>query len=277
MATIIITKGTADISAQTAGIADGDTLAFFDGNQTVNAGIGAASPVQALAGGLNKLLIGPGFTGNIGGASGSLLCDIDNGTTPYGMYRAGGGTMYLAAGGASSAITRFKQIGFGSLFLTGGTFTNLEVGNGATSVNASTVVTNYWQHGGTMAMLNNATAVTAAIISGGQAAIQRALTTLTVSDGTVMVWREDASLTPPAATTVNVYGGVLTWKGGNITTLNAFGDGRVDFSQIPAAITVGTLNIDAKTRAVSKLQSPNFTVTYTTQNIRADESDSLGS
>lgn len=276
-ALITITKGTTDITAQTAGLVNGDFLAFSEGNQSVTGGFGTASTIQALAGGLDLMMVGQAFTGNLGGTAGAFKFDADYSASSRVVYNAGGGSFFVEAAGGSALITRLQQIGRGSLYCTGGTITNLEVASGSTSVNASTVVANYWQHGGTASFLNNATAITAAIIGGGKADIQRSLTTLTVSgDGTCNVFREDSSLTAPTATTVNVYGGLLVWRGGAITTLNVFGDGRVDFSMAQAALTVTTLNIDERARQASTLQSPFATITISTANVRAGSSTSLG-
>lgn len=276
-ALITITKGTTDITAQTAGLVNGDFLAFSEGNQSVTAGFGAGSTIQALAGGLDLFIVSPAFTGNLGGTSGAFKFDADYSASSRVVYNAGGGTFFVEAAGGSAVITRCQQIGRGSLYTTGGTFTTLEVASGSTSVNASTIVTNYFQHGGTASILNNATAITAATIGGGKADIQRSITTLTVAgDASVNVFREDSSLAAPTATTVNVYGGTLLWRGGNITTANVFGLGKIDFSMAQAALTVGTLNIDERARQASTLQSPFATVTITTANIRGGTSTTLG-
>ena len=297
MAVITIPKGTTDLSTVT--VANSDGVAFYDGNQTVTAGLTGWS---AFAAGLVSLYIGPRFTGNIGGASGPLTVDVDSGAA-LAINEAGGGNLYIRPGGVSSAITRFKHIGQGSTFFVGGgTVTNLEMGQMAkyVSVSENVLVTNFYQSTGSSFFQWHASGANSGlrtiVVDGGVAQFERFLDANANAEGgtnlvrisgnaRVIVKRENtssASVTPPTATdgnngsTIHITGGTLEWWGGNMDNVIVEGDGVLDLSNAPGDVAIYTLNITAKAMSRSKLKTPNGTVSYGTTPVpRGGKTDSI--
>lgn len=262
MATVTVTAGTTDVTTILGTVVDGDTVIFGEGSQTITTGLTKlADDGHEPA----NLFIGSNFTGNIGGASGSLKCSV----TTLMVYGASGGTCYIWAGGTGTAIARLKSISAGgSLFITtGGTITLLEVGAGFTSTAEAVVVTTCKQSGGTHAARYNATAFTTYEQSGGTATIERSMTTCTQYAGNMTIGRTDTSATAPTVTTLTV-GGQVTGAAalGNITTLNLVGNGAIDLSNVRTPLTIGTLNGSWAARKRSKLTSQYATITITTTN-----------
>jgi len=281
MAVITIPKGTTDLSTVT--VANSDGVAFYDGGQTVTAGLTAWS---AFAAGLVSLYLGPRFVGNIGGAAGPLTVDVDSGAALV-VNEAGGGNLYLRPGGVSSLITRLKHLGQGTTHLVGGgTVTNLEMGVMAKQINVSenVLVTNFWQSCGSSFFQWHASGANSGlqsiVVDGGVAQFERFLdgngagANATISgNARVIVKRENtagSTTTLPTATdgsngaVVRINGGVLEWWGGNMDTVIVEGDGVLDLSNAPAGFNIYRLYITAKAMARSKLTTPNGTITYDT-------------
>lgn len=241
MPTIAIAKGTTDITASVASIANGDTLLFADGSQTITTGLAVAA-LTGLSTGLAAVITRPTFTGSIGGAAGSLTVDVDDSSTGK-LTHQGSGFFYFNAGGGSARSNRSINTGSGQLYLTGGTHDNAESRGGRLYVNGSAVVTTLWTVGGECTILANATAITTAHVYGGaRADINRTCTTLNVGGANTMVnfFAENASGTLPTVGTLNAYGGRIIYKGGTISTLNGF-DGSIDFSQAPQPVTISAI------------------------------------
>lgn len=272
MADFIIAKSVTDLTTPLSTVANADTVTFAEGSQTVNAGLTVTAQ-------LNQLAILPAFTGTIGGGSGSFDVAVGGasaGTNPRTVYAAGGGSLYLGRSGAT--YTRVQAIGRGSMYLTNGTVTTLEQRSGVVSVNGSTIVTNAYVQGGEFSCLNNATAITDAVVSGGVANFQRSVTTLKIAGrGIANVYRDDTTASMPTATTIEAGGGLLKWRGGNITTLRAWGDAMLDFSAVAVPITITNLIIDHAVweRSVLRSASRVGVVTITNTTIYASERDTV--
>lgn len=289
MATVFIPKSTTDISAISA--ANGDVIHFGEGSQTVTVGLdrfassgGSSIPLTT---GLNAINFDPKFTGTVGGGSvGSLVCDVDVGTNPVVNYAAGGGALFLTAGGNNSLISRFKLIGNGTANLTGGTFTRVEQRSGRLSINGSTTVPTLFMTGGEASALYivGTSGFQTVRMSGGTLTTERGLDSdfsgplLQINGGKVTVGRSDSSSTLPTGTgsagsgVIEVNGsGQLDWRGGNIDTLRIIG-GAVDFSSITQDITITNLIIDSAGLARSTIKGSKFftvTISGTPENITA--------
>lgn len=266
MAYAFLTTGSTTFAAgswsDATGFANSGTLAIESGSQTIV----SALDQSALGTGLNYFNVGPLFSGDIGSPSaGSLKVDIDAGTDPHFTYAASGGHCYLTAGGGNTLITRVEcNSNGGTLHLTGGIFTNLDVVRGTCTVNESTVVTNAYLVGGTTTIEYNATALTILNIGGGTHTLKRTANTVILSGGTLYVDIDSGSL---GATIVTVTGGVLVLKSGAIPVAVFIG-GRIDLSQIrKPSVIAGTSAVVYASFKGALAQSPGNLVTWTTANI----------
>lgn len=278
-------KSVTDLStvtqADAGAVATGDWVIFGEGNQSIQTNLNTWAALSGGAGadGLERVQVKRPFTGNIGGTGGSLQVDVSYNTTSVFLYDAGGGNLYYSPGTTASLCDRFKNTGFGKLYLTGGTITNYEGFRGYANISSSAIVTNGYVSGGTFDADYNATGLTVGIFSNCTANIQRPVTTMTVLAGAIVnVFRVDSSATKPTATTINLYGGTLNWRGGAITTLNAWSP--VDFSNLTSAVTVGTLNITANALAKSNLNQARASgqpgATFTTVVVYGAYEDNTG-
>jgi|GEM_PF-5986485 hypothetical protein len=286
MATVFIPKSTTDLNTSPATtVANGDTVIFGEGSQTIAANLTQWNALAGLAG----VFIDPKFTGTIGGASGALEVDVDTTTASLVSYAAGGGALYIKAAGPSSLIERIKHIGSGTLSVTGGTVNRLEQRSGNLSVNSSTTVPAFYMSGGS-ASFQHITANSAfqkLYISSGSLNTERGLdgnfagARMTIAGGSVTVARVDSSSTVPTGTdgasgaVIEVFsGGSLTWRGGNIDNLWVIG-GAVDLSGITQNVTITNLYIDAAGLSRSTLASKFFAATVTNRFLYACDSDIL--
>lgn len=262
MATVTVTKGTTDVTTILGTVADGDTVIFGEGSQTITTGLTKLSDDNHEPA---ILLVGAGFTGAIGGAAGSLKCSV----TTLCHYGASGGQFYLWPGGTGTAIARMKAVSIGGNFYatTGGTLTILEAGSGSTFVSDSVIVTTCYCTGGTLTALYNGTVFTLFEQHGGSGSIQRGATTFTQYAGSMTIGRDDTSATAPAFTTITAGGKIVAQAAlGNITTLNIVGNGSVDLSNVRTPLTIGTLNGSWDARKRSILTSQYATITIITTN-----------
>jgi hypothetical protein len=275
------TKGQTDANVGASAVVTGDLLHFSEGSQTVSTNIGTGSLLQTLAGGLRRLDFAPAFVGTIGGGSyGSLKVDVDTGTNPYVSYAAGGGSLFLEAGGGSALITRFLHCGQGSAYLTGGTFTRVEHKGKYTSIATAATVTSLYQSGGEVrAQIPSGgtpqqNAFQTIVIDGGGAYLERFLdsngtapTALITGGANVMVGQENSSGTNlPVATgssggTLTVADGLVTWRGGNIGTLIVYGNGRFDASSASSDFSITTLIVTEKAMKNCRFRSKFCTIT----------------
>lgn len=81
----------------------------------------------------------------------------------------------------------------------------------------------------------------------------------------------------PAITTgeILVSDSNFDWRGGGINSITVLGDSILDFSSVPASMTVGTLTIDAQALAVARLSTriPDAIVTITNLFVICGEED----
>lgn len=265
MAYAYLTTGATDITgaswSDATGFANSATLGIETGSQTIVSSLNQS----ALGTGLNYLLVGPGFSGNIGSpAAGSLVVDVDAGSDPHVTYAASGGNFYLTAGGGNTLITRVECNSAGNLYLTGGTFTNLDVVRGTCNVNASTVVTNAYLVGGNSTIEYNATALTTLTVSGGSHTLKRTANTVIMNGGDLRVDIDSGSL---GATLLTMNGGRVTLVSGNIPVAVFIG-GTLDVSKLKRPATIaGTSAVVYNGFRGALAQAPGNTLTWTTGNI----------
>ena len=270
MAVRILAKGVTDLG--TLATLDTNDLLVGEGSQTVTTGLDQS----ALGTGIANILVQKGSAVSMKGATGAFLKAAVTGAI---TLKGQGGEWYYTPTGTGCA--RIRNISGMRLFLGAGSaaVVRLEVANTASvSCDDTTLITNLYQVGGSTDILYNATAVTLGQINGGYVSSGRGFTTLNVNGNSqVVIKREDTSATVPACTTVtlNGPGAKLKWCGGNITTLNVWGGAVWDASDIPLAITVGTINIDAASLSASVTRGRNFTATYSATNVYGADADAL--
>jgi hypothetical protein len=239
MAIAYLNEGAVSLAAanwsDAIGFAEDATLVIPTGSQTVTTSLDQS----AVTNGIDTLDILPGFTGRIGGAGyGSLKLRATSGVTNRVVYNAGGGSLYLQAAGAANTITTFWMSSLGSCYLTGGTFTNLVLGQGSLSVDSTTEVTTPNLNGGS-AIVQAGTAAGTATISGGSHVWKRGFTTMNVyGRGRITI---DAGST--ALTTLSILSPeaeVTLISSGTITTVNNWG--RLLADKITRDITITNYN-----------------------------------
>lgn len=266
MAYAYLTTGATDLTAASwsdaTGFANSATLAIETGSQTIVSSLNQS----ALGTGINYLHVMPGFSGDIGSASaGSLIVDADAGTDPHIMYAASGGQFFLTAGGGNTLITRIEcNTNGGTLRLTGGIVTNLDMVKGTCTVNASTVVTNAYLVGGSATIEYNATALTILTIKGGTHTLKRTANTVIMSGGTLYVDIDSGNF---GATSLTMTDGLVVLLSGNMPVAVYIG-GTLDASRLKRAATIaGTSAVVYSGFKGALQQSPGNMLVWTTANI----------
>lgn len=246
--------------------ADTDVIIIGEGSAHITSGL-AQGAVDAA-----NIDITSGFAGSIGTSGTSLViaCNaaVGQGTGLF-RYGASGGRLHLAAG--TNGIDMFVLSGACAAHLTGGVFgvndtskPAVTVASGectigdAVDLSAEAIVCT----GGRLIVEYRADATAPILHVAGNADVvcRRPMTTIHIGGGRITLIVEK-SLT--AATTVNLWGGMLDFRGGNITTLNAYG-GTYTAGNLARPATITTTNVWA-TRVLA-LHGPGSRVTYTTIN-----------
>ncbi len=217
------------------GLANTKKCVISSGSQTITTDL----DFSTLTAGIDTLDILPGFTGRIGGAGyGSLKLDADESTTNRVIYNAGGGALYLQAAGDNNIISNFWMSSLGSCYLTGGTFTNVVLGQGSLSVDSTTVLTDPIFDGGA-AVVQSGTAATSLTVRGGSHVWKRGATTINVYGR----GRLNIDCAGTAITTLNILSSeaeVVLSSSGTITTVNNWG--RLLADKLAREITISTYN-----------------------------------
>lgn len=226
MANVYIAKGTTTL----AGIANGDSVYFLEGDQTTTAGMNLSALTT-----LVDIVFGPKFAG--------YVPDLQFDSSGVVRYEASGGAVGIIADGTTTEIiAKVEHVGHGRLTAkTAGTITEWQQASGDGVIQDSVTVTNIRLAGGTCKQYYKATANTGWTISGGSLYTGRGFSgTADISGGLVVVRREDSSATVPTGATLNISGpATVKWSGGNITALNLLHPlARVDFTEIVSAITI---------------------------------------
>lgn len=200
----IVTAATLVVSSATA-----QTVAGFDGSV---AGIGQISYMD----------IRPPFSGTIGSAASPLKI----GASTRVWNAASGGTLFLQAandttgGSSANTIALYQHSSPGTASLLGGTFTQVQVGNGSVIIGASAVVTTLYVTGGTVTIDDNATAITTMNITGsGKVICRRQVTTASLSGSAQCTYDDTGTITTLSA----FAGSNWTHMNGNITTATISG------------------------------------------------------
>jgi hypothetical protein len=241
----------------TTGFVDDAELYIQSGTQTVT---GDLTP--SLANGIQNLDILSGWSGNIGGANGSLAVETRSSLINYSTqiprirYYASGGTFYYTPQGAGAAanVCDYYQIGgSGSGYLTGtGTVKRIESNGGRLYVGTAmtSVATFRWVFsGGTVTVdgVSGTTKIHALTVTGGQHLLKRGVQGSTmVSTGFV-----EGLNVAGGAVTIDAYGETISdlrMYGGYVTIVNcgtiaAIGGyaGTLDFSKLQRPLTVTLL------------------------------------
>jgi hypothetical protein len=239
MAIAYLNEGAISLAAanwsDATGFANAATLVISSGSQTITTSLDQST----LTAGIDTLDILPGFTGRIGGSGyGSLKVDADESTTNRIIYNAGGGSAYFQASGDNSIISNFWMSSLGSAYLTGGTFSNVVLGQGSLSVDSTTVLTDPIFDGGA-AVVQAGTAATSLTVRGGSHVWKRGATTINVYGR----GRLNIDCAGTAITTLNILSSeaeVVLSSSGTITTVNNWG--RLLADKITRAITISTYN-----------------------------------
>jgi hypothetical protein len=249
----------------TGGFEDSAELYVQAGTQTITGGL---SP--SLTNGIQNFDVLSGFSGNIGGAAGSLAVETRSSLINYSTqiprmrYYASGGSFYYTpqgAGAASDVCDYFQVDGSGSAYLTGtGTVKRLEVAGGRVYLAPSigSVATFRWVLSGGTATIDGvlgSTKIHSITVAGGQHLLKKGIQGSTlVSTGFV----EGLNVCGGAVTIdaysetisdLRLYGGtVQVVNCGAIAVVSGY-SGTLDFSKLQRPVTV-TLLEDA----------PNLTV-----------------
>ena len=263
--------------SDTTGFADSAELYIQSGTQTVTGGL-----TTSLANGIQNLDILSGWSGNIGGANGSLAVEtrsslLNQATQiPRVRYYASGGTFYYTpqSGGAASDVCDYYQIaGSGSGYLTGtGTVKRLESNGGRLYVGTAigSVANFRWVFAnGTVTVdgVSGSTKIHALTIAGGQHLLKKGIqgTSVTATGFTEGLNVCGGSVTIDAYaetfSDIRIYGGyVQIVNAGTCAVVSGY-SGTLDFSKLQRPLTL-TLLEDAPGLTVI----PSRLLTITTRN-----------
>lgn len=235
---------------------------------------------SALVSGLTMLDIQPGSSISIGSAAGAahiatyqsmIRANGTGGTIKYQPKTTGshacdrilnlGGNNFSLVSGSTAAILKLEQAAAG---------TNIDIDD-STRVNVVALLA------GSIDQLYAATQNVTWRISGGSFTTARGwsgtgLPTTTggaacIGGGTIAVGRSDNNITSlPTGGDLIMGGGLLTWRGGNITGIYATG-GLLDFRYVPAAMTITNLIVTADVAARSYFKSLGATNLVTVTNL----------
>lgn len=259
------------------GFADSAELYIQSGTQTVTGGL-----TTSLTNGIQNLDILSGWSGNIGGANGSLAVEtrsslLNQATQiPRVRYYASGGTFYYTpqSGGAASDVCDYYQIaGSGSGYLTGtGTVKRLESNGGRLYVGTAigSVANFRWVFAnGTVTVdgVSGSTKIHALTIAGGQHLLKKGIqgTSVTATGFTEGLNVCGGSVTIDAYaetfSDIRIYGGyVQIVNAGTCAVVSGY-SGTLDFSKLQRPLTL-TLLEDAPGLTVI----PSRLLTITTRN-----------
>ena len=261
MANSYLNAGATSLAAanwsDTIGFAANATLFIQTGTQTITGGL-----APSIATGINNLDILPGFSGNIGGAAGSLAVETDSASyapatqIPRIRYNASGGTFYYTPQGAGAAgdVCDFFQInGSGSAFLTGtGTVKRVECQAGRLYVSPTigSVATYRWVlAGGTSTIdgISGSTKIHAITVAGGQHLLKKGIQGSTMASTTFVEGLNvcNGSLVidcyGETISDLRIYGGYVTVVNcGTIAVCSGY-NGTLDFSKLQRPVTLTLL------------------------------------
>lgn len=283
MATYLLPAGEPDFARVLSGTSIAASLNLASilvqgGNQQVITNLDQSG----LASGLTQLDIQPGSSIGVGSASGGALK-----ATIKTILRAkgsGGLIKYTPITTGGSSCARLLNLGGNNFSLVSGSTAAvvlLEQSGAGTRIDVddSTRVTTLTMTAGAIDQQYNSTQNTSWYISGGTLTTGRGWSGTARIGGTaqVFVGRPDNNIASlPTGATLEMGGGSLTWRGGNLTTINATG-GFLDFRYVPAAMTIGTLvcTADVARRSYFKSIGATNLVTISSLTIYGGEIDTI--
>lgn len=265
MSTILLPQGETDLGNLAS--LDTNTLVVPLGNQTVTTGLDQSG----LAAGIGNVDVQGGSSVSFVGSSGAALKATITGTLK--LNGAGGDFKYTPVTTTAVTCPRIQNLGGNHLYLMAGGSTPVVVkleqgGPGAqTDIDDQTKLTTLAIISGSIDQQYHATLNTSWYCSGGSLTTGRGWSGTARIGGSanVTVGRNDNNITNlPTGATCEMGGGTLTWRGGNLTTLNAFG-GMCDFRSVPVAMTITNLTAtwDVVQRSYFKSSGPTNLVTIT--------------
>jgi hypothetical protein len=240
MATEYLDKGAKTFAASAwsgSGIADSNDFIVDQAFGPISAGLDQSG----LTTGIESLQFVGSADGTVGGGSyGPLLIDVDNSSDAKVVVRPAGGqvVLYISAAGGSGVINNL-DIGPGAtVYLQGGTTTNVTIDGGSLIVSGSAVVTNLYQFGGSVQLAYNSTEATAGFVEGGFLYSERGINALTIGHNGKVDFDPDASVSY-TGNSLTMHGGLIRWYDGAIPTITAY-KGTIDFSVARRPFTPGS-------------------------------------
>ena len=237
------------VAAGTAGsgIADSATLIISKGSANITSSLDWSSLTE----GVEYIDIYQTFLGNIGSAAGSLKLDADASSASRISF-AGPGSLFLGAKGDNNLITHFFMTARGRAYLTEGTFSNIRFGGGALNVNESTVVTNAYLHGGQSTIGYNGAPIDILDIDGGVHNINR---TATGDPG--KFWVRGGTCVYDVPTSSTAPGEIRIGSAGTVMLVNCvtpvasvYVDGLLDASRLKSPVTLTTVYYGPNARII---------------------------
>lgn len=211
---------------------------------------------------LDRFIVGPSFTGTIGGPGSSALLDL-SATLHNGLfeYNSRGAYAYIGAM-AEIQTARIYQTGSVGVFFTAGTVTELEVMSGSVEFNSSCdVPTLSVADGFVKARTHASQAIDAVTVLGGTLQSERNI-------GTALVYGGSLNIIEPGVTATSITvgpRGTIRHSGGNITTLIAQPGSTVDLSGITEDITIANATRWSGVTYIAPPQGITVTVTTPTE------------
>ncbi len=278
MADAFLTAGATSLAAanwsDATGFADNATLFVQSGSQTITAGL-----APSLTNGIQNFDVLPGFSGLIGGTSGSLAVETRSSLLdqelqiPRVRWFAGGGSLYYspAGAGAASNVCDYLQINTGGSANITGTATvrrlELEAGRLFVAEPIGGITAYRWVFSGgssTIDGVSGSTRLFSLTVTGGVHTIKKGFQSGTITasgvlEGLVMC---GGSVTldafDSATANINMYGGTLRiLNSGTITKITGAA-GTLDFSQLQRPLVVSLLE---DMPGLTVIPSPLLTIT----------------
>lgn len=261
MADVFVPAGTTNLGGLS--IDNNDTVIFAEGSQHVTSGLNLTTVASGLT-----IEAGPGFTGSVGGASGSLRFD---GATLN--WKAGGGELHIQPTSAQN----YNIVGGARVEIKGGgTVNTLDTACPFTRVTEDVAVGNIKKRGGDMVVSHNSTKLQSIRAAGGSLTCERGLSGVAIlADSQTIIGRLQSQLSAPAidGSLFTVVAGLLDFRTLSASTIGLQAHNtRINAGKVQNALTLSG-DIDAASAYRSNLASAFASVTIANLDEYGGDSD----
>lgn len=259
MATTFIAAGTTTLPS----IAAADVINFPEGAQVVSSGLN-----NSAIGFVSKVNASRRFIGHVGAYSGPWMLGVSGSIN----WNAGGGSLFLQPSSISgNTLVNLTNSGFATVaVLGGGAVTNLYAESGTTSIAEGTDLTNLYVSGGNVAVEYDSTGITIFNQTSGKSTIRRpssGANTWRIMGGECTIERRSTDGSPGITlTTTTIEIGNATVRLATASTIASVKllhpNAKLDWSRIPAACTISSLEGDVSAITATGLRAGTQTTEF---------------